>query len=75
MCLNEAGWRWVEGRRRWGPRRGETGRAGTKWDARKFCLKDVCVCVCVGMSCVSVPARAHAYMIYTADTATPAEER
>lgn len=32
-------------------------------------------CVCVGMSCVSAPARADAYMIYTADTATPAEER
>ena len=39
---------------------------------RRVC---VCVCVCVGMSCVSVPARADAYMIYTADTATPAEER
>lgn len=59
-------------------RRVSRDKMACKNQSNPFCLKGrVCVCVCAHMSCVSVPvcARVDAYMIYTADTATPAEER
>lgn len=54
------------------------GLSGTKWDAKNqsgpLRLKGR-ACVCVSRVSVPVCARVDAYMIYTADTATPAEER
>jgi len=59
-------------------RRVSRDKMGCKTKATQFGLKGrTCVCACTLMSCISVPACAQvdACMIYTVDTATPAEER